>query len=244
MVFTGQDMVFDGYNFAKDLYVEYVRRPLMQPIENQYINLDTIALHRKTRRGAYHIEVDVRLIKDKRRDVTELRRHLASKLYKEKPKRLYLRDDDRFDMAILDGAIDFERFLRTGFATLTFLVFGASYGREVSPVVTNNVYNGGTDITRPVITIWPVASISRLTVSNQTTGETITLIRPMSAESTIAIGQLDDDMQYKEIVTHNGENSMGRLWYASDFIRLLPGMNEIAITGAPSATFTFWERWL
>lgn len=243
MVFTGQDMVFDGYNFAKDLYVEYVRRPLMQPIENQYISLDTIALHRKTRRGAYHIEVDVRLIKDKRRDVTELRRHLASKLYKEKPRRLYLRDDDRFDMAILDGAIDFERFLRTGFATLTFLVFGASYGREVSPVVTNNVYNGGTDTTRPVITIRPTSPVS-LAVSNQRTGEMITLKRPMASGSTIIIGQLDDDMQYKEIVTYNGANSMGNLTYASDFIRLLPGMNEIAITGAPSATFTFWERWL
>lgn len=244
MIFTGQDMVFDGYNFAKDLYVEYVRRPLMQPIENQYISLDTIALHRKTRRSAYHIEVDVRLIKDKRRDVTELRRHLASKLYKEKPRRLYLRDDDRFDMAILDGAIDFEHFLRTGSATLTFLVFGASYGREVSPVVNNNVYNGGTDTTRPVITIRPTATINQLTVANQSTGETITLNRSMTAGSTIIIGQLDDDMQYKEIITYNGANSMGYLWYSSDFIRLRPGLNDISITGAPSATFEFWERWL
>lgn len=244
MIFTGQDMVFDGYNFAKDLYVEYVRRPLMQPIENQYISLDTIALHRKTRRSTYHIEVDVRLIKDKRQDVTDLRRYLASKLYKEKPRRLYLRDDDRFDMAILDGEIDFERFLRTGFATLTFLVFGSSYGKEVSPIVTNKVYNNGTDTTRPVITIKPAAAISQLAVTNQTTGETITLNRSMTAGSTIIIGQLDDDMQYKEIVTYNGANSMGNLTYASDFIRLLPGMNEIGITGATSATFTFWERWL
>lgn len=243
-IFDGQDMIFDDYNFAKDLYVEYVRRPLMQPLTNQFSQLNRYALHRKTRRGAYYIEVDVRLIERDRRDVTELKRFLAGKLYKEEPCRLYLRGDWRFDMAILDKEIDFERFLRTGFAVLTFLVLGSSYGKFQEPTVTTNVCNTGTDEAWPIITIRPTSTQSRISIENLTTGEKITIDRMIPAGSTVQIGRYNSEMEFEQIVLQDGQSIMGSVWYDAEFPRLKPGENVFDIIGAPSAQLGYWERWL
>lgn len=243
-IFDGQDMVYDGYNFAKDVYVEQVRRPLLQPIENQYEELETHALHRKTRRNSYHIEVDIRLIESKRRDVTELKRHLAGKLYKSRPCRLYLRGDWRFDMAVLDSEINFDRFLRTGFATLRFLVYGASYGDLKSPKDTLQVYNTGTDESRPVITIRPATTQSQVRIENLTTKESVTIARSIPVGATLQIGDYTESLQYMEVVTLNGNSIMGSIWYDADFPTLAVGLNEFSITGVTGADFAFWERWL
>lgn len=243
-IFDGQDMVFDDFNFADYFYVENVRRPLLPPIENYYTPTGEQTYHRKARRGVYTLEIDIRLIRKERLDVIELKRMLAGKLYKDKPCKLFARGDWRFDMAILDGEVNFEQLHRTGFATLTFLVFGPSFGKFREPIVRDIAHNTGTAQTWPVIKINPDSQQPRIVVENRTTGEKITIDRVIPAGSTVQIGRYTDDMSYEQIVLLDGSSIMGSLWYDSEFPRLKPGDNAFTITGAPSAQMTYWERWL
>lgn len=243
MIFTNRDLIFDGYNFSSILYVEKIRRPLMQPTENSYLTIGNKGIHRKSRRVPYTLEVDIRLIESTRDDVTEKKRLLASKLYKTKPCKLELRDDSRFELATIDGQIDFERLMRTGFATLTFLIYGASYGLYKIQAVTNSITVTGTDETYPVIKITPTATQPLISVQNTTTGEKITLQKSINAGQVVQIGSIVD-YSHRQSVTVAGVSAMKDVSLISDFPKLVPGINNIIITGATTATFEYWERFI
>lgn len=238
------DLIYAGYNFSDEFYVEQIRRPWMQPILNESVQAnDRNAYHRKTRRaGHYTIETDVRLIEDHRLTVTELKRRLSPLLFKTRPHRLETRQDPLWDMAILDGQIDFARFLATGFATLFWRAYGPSYG-AFRTITGTSILNQGTDETWPVITLTATGSASSITVQSLTTGETMHITQELSAGQSIVIGAYDAEYRHHQTMTMNGSIIMDKLSSQADFIRLLPGENTLQVTGATVKT-EFWERWL
>lgn len=241
-MFTENDMTFNGYNFSSEFYVEEIRRPLMQGLSNNYTSFKTRSIHRNTRREPYQLEVDVRLIENSRQDVTELKRLLASKLYTEKPARLQLRDDSRFDMASLDGQIDFERFMRTGFCTLTFLVYGSSYGLYLASTSQPINYTG-TDATYAEIELTALAG-SSVSILNVTTGQKVTINRTFTAGEIVKIGEYNSELEFKQTAKINGASIMKYVDVASDFIQLVPGNNQFTITGASAFKISYYERFI
>lgn len=242
--FTGNDMIFNDYNFSNDLYVENIRRPLLAPIENTLQQIGRHgSKHVRARTGSKHIEVDVRIIRDNKGLATQLKELVAGRLVTHEPKKLILRDTSLWDMAILDGSIDYERWLYTGFSTLNFLnPSGISYGQRKELVVQNNgsfTYQGSLD-SKPIIRITPNTTNQLIVELN---GEYLEIRKNLSSSNTIVFGRIADQMEYQEIVTIDGVNAMPYLTVESDFVSIKPGMNQLKLTGAQSAQIEFWERY-
>ncbi|WP_425539449.1 distal tail protein Dit [Microaceticoccus formicicus] len=242
-VFTPFDFVFNGFNFSRYMYVENIRRSFLPSIENTLTRVGNHGLkHRKLRTGPRRIEVDVRMIHTTRWNVGELRSFVAGKMLTTEPKMLKLRDTDMFDIAILDGEIDFERWLYTGFATLTFLNPSGLTYRKYNIIETNDlVFNSGSHSIQPIIKISPTTQTNKIIIRNLTTKQYLELNRNMEANSLIQFGELNEQLEYREIVKYNDLNAMKSLAVDSDFFYLEPDMNEIEIVGADKATFEFWE---
>lgn len=245
-IFTAFDFVYNDFNFSRYLYVENIRRSFLPKLENTFTKVGKYGYkHRKLRTGARRIEVDVRIIRATRWNVGELRSFIAGKLFTTEPKMLKLRDTDMFDIAILDGEIDFERWFHTGFVTLTFVnPTGLTY-RKYNVIETNDlVFNSGSHSIQPIIKISPTVSTNKLVIRNLTTKQYLELNRDIVVGSNIQFGELNNQLEYKEIVKYNDLNAMGQLAVDSDFFYLEPDMNQIEIVGADKATFEFWECYI
>lgn len=135
---SGFQMSFDGYDFSDLLTVERVHRPRAAEIRNETSDVAGRdgALWRSQHLGSRTIEVDVRIIarksgkKNQARALDGLEDRIIARLLKPDLCKLVLRDrPDRFDLAAIDGAVDFEAEGNTRAATLSFLCpHPASYG--------------------------------------------------------------------------------------------------------------------
>ena len=242
-VFTRYDLVFNDFNFAEFVFVEDIRRPFLPPVENQFIKTGKYGYrHRQSRTGSTTIEVDIRLIEKDRWTVGELRQYLASKLITKEPKVLQCRDTENHDIAILDGNIDFERFLYTGFATLTFVnPSGLQYRNLNKVTVKNEIFNVGSIAVQPQIIVKPSGTLTKLTIRNKTTAQFLEVTRSLNTTQTLQFGRFDNQHRYEEVFLLNGNPDMKNLAFSSDFFYLEPGRNEIEIVGAAQAEFSYWE---
>ncbi len=241
-MYTGKKLVFNGFDFSAVLAVEDVRRPLLPTIANNFrlVPGRRGALH-KTNLGTMIIEVDIRMITDSEVGLLGFMREMAGKLFVTEPAKLITDETGRWDMALLDGDTEVERFFEIGGATLKFSCpSGCSYGpgKNETLVGTNNIVVDGTLPTRGKATITMTANASSVMLRNITTNQLVSIATPLVTGNIIVI-----DFE-KELVTLNGNLIMNKVSFTSDFFDLVPGPNQLNLSTGASAVITYDTRWL
>lgn len=236
-------MRYNGYDLSGLLVVEEIRRQLLPTINNVLIRRTGAdgSEHIRTTYGSRVIEVDIRLIERDRDALQQAVRNLAGRLYTRGPARLDLRDEpDKHEMAVLDGAVDMDKLLYTGGATLTFVSpEPASYSNHVQVVEigTGYIRNDGTFPATGVITVTMDAAKSSLRVTQSETGEMVHIDHALAANDVVQI-----DLEH-ETVTKNGASIMKDVALTSDFFEIPVGKFKIAVT-AGTAVLRYRARWI
>lgn len=235
-------MIFNGIDFNDYLVVERIRRKLLPPINVVSINVpgDLGARFPTVQVESNIIEVDVRIIEKDREAVQAKAREVAGLLFTREPKKLKLKDEpDKFNMAILQGDIDLEKFMNTGYAVLEFLCLDPlAYSDNISSfqnINNKDIINNGTAPVFGKITIKIVNESPNVKITLQNTGEYIFLEGPFVTNDILHI-----DLE-KEVVTKNGISIPASL--DSDFFKIPPGTFRLTTTYG-TIDLEFREAWL
>ena len=236
-------MRFNGYDLSGLLVVEEIRRQLVPTVDN-------VLVRRPGRDGAEHVrttygtrltEVDIRLIERDRDALQQAIRSLAGRLYTRGPARLDLHDDpDKYEMAVLDGAVDVDKLLYTGGATLVFVSpEPASYSNHVQTVEIGPGYirNVGTYPATGVITVTLDEPVASLRVTQLETGDMVHIDHALVENDVVVI-----DLG-AESVTKNGASIMADVSLSSDFFEIPTGKFKITVT-AGVAVLRYRARWI
>lgn len=235
-------MKFNSNDLSSIVYVEKVRRHLLPVVNNitRAIPGSDGEQFIRSQLGARLIEVDIRLISTSRSNLQSAIRELAGKLYSKEPAKLELDETDKYEMAILDGYSDVNKFLHTGRITLEFISPDpASYSATETTVTigATDITNAGTYPATGIITITKTGTVSSLQVGLSTTGEKIQIDHDFINTDTIII-----DLA-AETVTKNGVSIMQDVTLDSDFFRLPIGKFKITKT-AGTAVLKYRARWV
>lgn len=229
-------MIYDGVDISRYVVIEDIKRPLINISTNygEIPGIDGLIFKRK-KNNEKVIEIRIRLIEDMfNKNLNATKDLLNTYLVKDKPSKLELSDyPDRYEMAILDGNINFEKFLKTGMAILTFKnPSGIFYSKELS----TNTYNKGNKDCPLIIE----ANISgeRVKIIHKESLKQITINTKDFVGKNIKI-----DTELEEITIENKLN-MKSLYFDSDFFYLIPGANSLIITGLSSIKYKNRARWL
>lgn len=236
-------MIFNEINFEDYLVVEYIRRPLLPPIEVHGVQIPGRAGQRftKSELGENIIQVDIRIIEANRAQAQLKARQVAGLLYTTEPKKLILRDQpNTYNMAMISGDTDFEKFLHTGFSTLSFVCKDpASYSLNetvIPNIQSREILNDGTLPSRGILTVQP-GNTTNLRIVLQNTGEYIYLKDSFTSSDTIVI-----DME-EESIRLNGNLIMTRLDANSDFFDVPVGKSTITTTSG-AIQLRYRRRWV
>lgn len=242
MIFTDQDLVFNGFKFSNLVYVEDIRTTLTPQISypQQEIPGRTGVRLGKRKVGARTIEVDIRIIEDLRSDVTDVATEIAGRLMTDGAAKLVTRRDrGRWWLAVYVGEPDLAQFHETGFATLEFLApAGTMYSDEVTEQLSvgeNTVTVQGTYETTPVVTVTLADERSSVSVSVNNKTVTVTGLWPAGT-----VLRFDGDAR---AVWVNDARFSGVTLVGSRYGVLLPGSNLITVDGG-AAELKYFPRWL
>lgn len=242
-IFTGYDMIYDGYNISRIAYVEKIYRDSMPTINNNIKKMGDLFKVLDTHLEPSNISVDLRLLENNRVDLEITRRKLMQHLIKKEPKKLVLRDSDLFDMAILQGSTPFQKWYDTGLIKLDFVnPLGLQYG-EFKTIRTNGeklFYSGGYK-TYPIIKVTLKKDTNEIKIINNTNNEFLHFKRPMKAGQKVTFGEFDNTLNHRQSVRFNGYLEMNNLTFDSDFFNLEVGFNDIQIIGTDEIEISYWE---
>lgn len=217
-------MIYDGFDFKHLLVVENVKRPPLAEIVKDTVTVPGKdgEVVRSVKLGPKTIDVDVRMLapvpgrKNQRFELSRKRKEIDTHLFRRYPCRLVLDDDESiYEMALLDGASDFENLSYTQATTLSwYCPSPASYGRKRSKSSqggTMRLNLDGNYQSTPLITI-------------KSSGNCIVYVddEPFEIEGD-AVGEVVIDSQSKR-VTCNGRTVARSIM--SDWIELHPGNHE------------------
>lgn len=234
-------MEFNGVDFSEYLVVEEVRRPFLPSsdfLTEKVMGKRGVRFFRREETESV-IEVDVRIIRNNRKSVQEIKRYLQRFLYTEKPEKLLLRDNTSiFNYGIL-GRTDLDIFLRTGSTTLEFICHDptnySSNVHEMSLKTGDNIiFYQGTYAVGPLVRI-SNASGSYIDVRLVNTGDYVRII-----DNPLLTDVYEIDME-NENVKKNGVQFMKQVYFESDFFELVPGENNIRLSSG-SGTLSFREQ--
>lgn len=231
-------MIFDGFDFKDLLFVEYIDRTLMPPIG---INADIVpgklgSLFRDSQLGSGKVTVKCRVVGDTRIEVQKTIREVAGKLYTSSPRKLELRDEpDKYNMAIVGGDTQVDKFLETGYVELDFILTDpCAYSVEEKTVAINSSFTyNGTAEGYAILTIKPTAG-PKLTITNN--GTTIEVIYAFVGSESVVV-----DLE-KRLVTINGSNSSKYVSLESNYFKMEVGSNKVVANG--TGTVKYRDRWL
>ncbi|MFM1581407.1 distal tail protein Dit [Helcococcus bovis] len=229
------DFIYNNTDLSKFVKVEDIRRPLVS-VSNTYYDLPGKegAYFLKRKLNSKPVEVDIRLIEEVfNKNINETKDILLSSLLVESPKKLELKDyKDRYEMAILDGEIDFQKFLNTGFITLKFInPDGVFYSKEEYKSL-NNIGN-----LKAPFKLRGQISKELVTITNNKTLEKITINTSGMINKTI---EVDTGL---EAVYIDNKNAMRYVFLDSDFFYLSKGENSIKLEGITSPIYRYRARW-
>lgn len=228
-------LIFNDIDFSEFGIIEDVRIPFIS-ITNQSGNIPGKigGIYRKNKINGKTIEVDLRLIEEKREDLFKLEEKIKECVITNSPKKLFARDYiDKYFLAILDGEIDFKKFLNTGFITLKFISFdGIKYSKEE----TKGYFNNGN-----IKNYWILKA--------NITSEVVKIIKEDTLEkiqidTSKYINQKIEINSELEIVKINDNLVMDILHFDSDFFMLDLKDNKIKIEGLENIQFTNRARWI
>lgn len=230
-------MIFNDFSFEDLLIVEHIDRSLMPTIFNESRHIPGQIGSRFIKSNAHIglITVKCRLIEETREKVQETIRIVAGKLYTDKPSKLELRDEpDKYNIAIVTGSTDVEKYLYTGYFEITFECHDPlAYSAEKTQALNTPFNNDGTRPAKGIITFTASAG-EQVLISNGK--ETLKLIYPFVGTEVLIV-DLD-----KELITINDNNAMKYLSLDSDFFGIKIGSNAITVDGV--GTIKFSERWI
>lgn len=245
MIFTGQDLVFNGFNFSDLVYIEAIRTTLTPAVSyaTQKIPGRTGVRLGQRQIGERLIEVDIRLIEDRRADVTDVATVVAGRLLSDGAAKLVTRrDTGRWWMAVYHGSPDLDQLYETGFATLDFMApGGAMYSDEVTVSLAagaNSVTIDGTYESEPVVEI--LLNAIRSEVSVTINGKTVTVKR---LTGTWPSGTKIKVVTESRSVYVNDVLDNSAVLLASRYGVLKPGANNISLVGG-GGTLKYYPRWL
>lgn len=229
-------LIFDGKDLSQYVVVEDIRRILVST-KNSFEDFSNKngSMFLKQKLGSKVIEVDVRLIESVfKKKLNELKDILLDALIVDSPKKLELKDyPDRYENCLLDGDIDFNRFLDTGFITLKFInPDGIFYSKTESKTLENKG-----NLPTPFI-IKGTFSTTLVTITDKKTLHKITI------DATSKIGHTVEINMQDETVSINGVLSMDRVSLDSDFFYLNKGSNDIEIKGIATLSYSHRARWM
>ena len=231
-------MIFNGFDFTDLLVVEYIDRSLMPSISIEGTNIPGKhgVRFKELVMSPTEITVKCRIIGTSRIETQQRIRTIAGKLYTETPARLELRDEpDKYNMAILTGSSDVEKWFATGYMVLTFECADIyAYSKvEKTQTLNTSFTNEGTYPSTGIIEVQPNIG-DTLVISNGT--KSLTLMNTFNGTETIKV------FLEKQLITMNDNNAMYLLTLDSDFFDIPTGSATITATG--TGTVTYVERWL
>ena len=245
-IFEKTDMIFNGHNISSLVFIEDIRRPFISPLSNTLLDVGEVGfIHKRVKPQPKTIEVDVRIIENDRKRAGRVKEILASLLVTDTPKRLDLRDTERFDFAILDGDMSFERYRNTGFITLNFVnPSGLSYGKYKKSIIKeNSLFNLGTAKIQPIIRVIPKKT-NQIVIRNLTAGQHLEIRGNYTNSDEIVFGEYGENNNYLEKVLINKRLEMMPLTIDSDFFHLELGRNDFEIIGAEEVSMEYWEAFI
>lgn len=231
-------MIFNGFDFTDLLVVEYIDRSLMPSISIEGTNMPGKhgVRFKELVMSPTEITVKCRIIGTSRIETQQRIRTIAGKLYTETPARLELRDEpDKYNMAILSGSSDVEKWFATGYMVLTFECTDIyAYSKaEKTQTLNTSFTNEGTYPSTGIIEVQPNIG-DTLVISNGT--KSLTLMNTFNGTETIKV------FLEKQLITMNNNNAMYLLTLDSDFFDIPTGSAKITATG--TGTVTYVERWI
>lgn len=238
-------MIFNSIDFSDIFTVEEIRVPMLPSILNSYIEVPKMngAKFVRNRLDMKPIDIDIRLIEDSLEDVTTKVRTLAGQLYTTEPKKLVLDDSGLYEMAVLDGQIDIDKFLYTGFATLTFICpEPLSYKDKPNILIvdTTKITVGGTYQTLPKFTINVNLPISYIKISHTESGKYVHIEHAFVSGDVVEV-----DFSDKWKVRKNDVVIAEDVYIESNYFALDVGVNNVSVlpTGL-SVVMAHKERWI
>lgn len=238
-------MIFNNIDFSTLFTVEKIQVPMLPSILNSYIEVPKMRGSKfvRNRLDMKAINVDIRLIEDSADDVATKVRTLAGQLYTTEPKKLILDDSGLYETAVLDGQIDIDKLLYTGFAILTFICPDPlSYKDKpsVSIVDTAALSIGGTYETLPKFTISVDSTISYIKISHTESGKYVHVEHAFVSGDVVEI-----DFSDKWKVRKNDVVIAEDVYIESDYFALNVGVNNVSVlpTGL-DVVMEYKERWL
>ena len=231
-------MIFNGVKIDDYVKVEEIRKGFLPPVSSTFKEIPGRpgGKYIQNQLGNKVIEVDIRLIEEDKEELQRKVRTLAEILYTEEPKKLDTGEPGKYDMAILDGEVNFETFLRTGKAILPFLCAPLSYGDTKYLEIGGELRNAGTYATTGIINV-AVEESDFLEVTLENTKEKIYIKHPFTTGDTVTI-DLSEGTAYK-----NGVPITQDVYLESDFFDIPVGTFEISLSSG-TGTIEFTERWL
>jgi predicted phage tail component-like protein len=231
-------MIFNGAKIDDYVKVEEIRKGFLPPISSTFKEIPGRpgGKYIQNQLGNKTIEVDIRLIEADKEELQRKVRTLAEILYTEEPKKLDTGEPGKYDMAILDGEVNFETFLRTGKAILPFLCDPLSYGDTKYLEIGGELRNAGTYATTGIINVAAEES-DFLEVTLENTKEKIYIKHDFANGDEVEI-DLDEETVYK-----NGLSISKDVYLESDFFMIPKGEFEITLSSG-TGTAEFTERWL
>lgn len=220
------DFVFDGFPFSEHLVLEEVQRSAID-ISNTFADLPgrsgDILLNSK--RQARVIDVTCRIIRKRWLDVDAAVSFLSSKLFKDSPKELKLRDSDLVEFVVADRIARLDREHDTGRLRIRFInPSGFRYGPEQRVAFSSgmelDIYTTGTE--DAAFDIAGTITAENAEIKRHATGDRLIWENLLVGEDIGIDGS---------VPVCTGASARRGLMLQSRFFKLRPGSNRISFQG-------------
>lgn len=237
-------MLYKGIDLTEYFKILDIRRDILPPIKLTMLDIPGKDgnLYVKSKFNPRTIEVDIEVKGKDKEDLRQKISKLATKLYDGKLGILRFKDEiDKHYEAILTDTTYLNEIYVYGQATLTFICPDPyKKGEKIEVEIDNNIkfYNRGIANAIAVLELEVLTDTDEIVISNVTTGKYIKLSGNYVQGDKIII-----DLE-KQYVERNGYNDMKNVAIDSDFIRIMPGENQITISSNVNGVLSYIERWL
>lgn len=237
-------MLYKGIDLTEYFKILDIRRDILPPIKLTMLDIPGKDgnLYVKSKFNPRTIEVDIEVKGKDKEDLRQKISKLATKLYDGKLGILRFKDEiDKHYEAILTDTTSLNEIYVYGQATLTFICPDPyKKGEEIKIEIDSDskFYNRGIANAIGVLELEVLTDTDEIVITNVTTGEYIKLSGNYVQGDKIII-----DLE-KQYVERNGYNDMKNVTIDSDFIRIIPGENQLTLSSNVKGTLTYTERWL
>ena len=234
---TKGELIFNGVDLTPFFIVTNIEEVLVGDIDNRSRQIPgrNGEIFKTSQLGSKIVDVTVRIVEYDPIQSMNIKDEINRVLITKEPQKLELpTEPTKYQLAKLNGKIDFERLFSGAEIVLSFKNFlGISFNKALSTGTTNN---GNTS--------------TPFTLEGNISGDLVTILNRDTLDK-IAIDATEytdgTPLRYESEWEHlfiNNNLDMKNLYVNSDNFWLSPGQNNIEVTGLTSYTFKNRARWL